>query len=267
MKKCDFLMAIVVNNCNPNGDPLNEGRPRTNLRGHGEISAECIKRKIRNRLQDLGNPIFVQSEDRCVDGCASLHDRAVSVDELKKALKDKDVTAAATIACSKWTDVRLFGQLFAFSGGTSIGIRGAVSVCHSTTIAPVSIKDIQITKSCNGETTKSGGKSSDTMGFKYIVEHGVYIVKGSVNPFLAEKNGVTEADINALKKALISLFENDESSARPSGSMDVQHAFWFEQVGEEYFSTAKIHDLISFNVDGSYVVNEIPTSVKMEILV
>ena len=42
-------------------------RPRINMDGYGEISDVCIKRKIRNRLQDLGQKIFVQSDDRTDD--------------------------------------------------------------------------------------------------------------------------------------------------------------------------------------------------------
>ena len=62
--KIDFTLFVSVTNANPNGDPLNGNRPRTNLDGYGEISPECIKRKIRNRIQDLGGKIFVQSDDR-----------------------------------------------------------------------------------------------------------------------------------------------------------------------------------------------------------
>ena len=53
---------------------MNGNRPREDFDGFGEISDVCLKRKIRNRLQDLGEKIFVQSEDRCDDGCKSLAD-------------------------------------------------------------------------------------------------------------------------------------------------------------------------------------------------
>ena len=74
--KIDFTLFISAWNANPNGDPLNGNRPRINLDGHGEISDVCIKRKIRNRLQDLGQKIFVQSDERSDDGYTSLKDRA-----------------------------------------------------------------------------------------------------------------------------------------------------------------------------------------------
>ncbi|MDR2889467.1 MAG: type I CRISPR-associated protein Cas7, partial [Lachnospiraceae bacterium] len=80
--KIDFAVLVTVNKANPNGDPLNGNRPREDYDGYGEISDVCIKRKIRNRLQDMGEAIFVQSDERCADGCKSLSDRANSNKEL-----------------------------------------------------------------------------------------------------------------------------------------------------------------------------------------
>jgi len=98
--KIDFVALISVTRANGNGDPLNGNRPRTDLNGFGEISDVCIKRKIRNRMQDLGQPIFVQSQDRCSDGFGSLSKRA---DAVMKGIKDPD--EYAKIACEKWMDV------------------------------------------------------------------------------------------------------------------------------------------------------------------
>ena len=74
-RKIDFVMFVSVKNANPNGDPLNGNIPRTDYDGFGEISDVCIKRKVRNRMQDLGEPIFVQSNDRLDDGFTSLESR------------------------------------------------------------------------------------------------------------------------------------------------------------------------------------------------
>ena len=62
--KIDFAAILTVSHANPNGDPLNGNRPRENYDGMGEISDVCIKRKLRNRLMDAGQPVFVQSDDR-----------------------------------------------------------------------------------------------------------------------------------------------------------------------------------------------------------
>ena len=61
--KIDFAVLVTAANANPNGDPLNGNRPRENYDSCGEISDVCIKRKIRNRLQDMGENVYVQSKD------------------------------------------------------------------------------------------------------------------------------------------------------------------------------------------------------------
>ena len=65
--KIDFAVILRVKHANPNGDPLNGNRPRTDYNGYGEITDVCLKRKIRDRLQDAGFDIFVQSDDRKKD--------------------------------------------------------------------------------------------------------------------------------------------------------------------------------------------------------
>lgn len=48
-KKIDFALIIGVKNANPNGNPLNGNRPRTDFEGNGEITDVCLKRKILNK--------------------------------------------------------------------------------------------------------------------------------------------------------------------------------------------------------------------------
>lgn len=236
--KIDFALVLSVTHANPNGDPLNGNRPRETYEGFGEISDVCLKRKIRNRLMDFGAPVFVQSNDRCNDGFKSLKERADSISSLKK---EKDPANYARIACETWLDVRSFGQVFAFKGDdVSIGVRGPVSIHPAFSVAPVEISSIQITKSVNG--VPGTKKSSDTMGMKHRVDFGVYTTFGSINCQLAERTGFTQEDAELIKKALLTLFENDTSSARPDGSMEVIRLYWWEhncKTGQ--YSSAKVH--------------------------
>lgn len=238
--KIDFVALISVTRANGNGDPLNGNRPRTDLDGFGEISDVCIKRKIRNRMQDLGQPIFVQSEDRCSDGFGSLSERASSV---MKGIKDRD--EYGKLACETWLDVRSFGQVFAFKDakGVSVGVRGPVSIHQATSISAVEIESIQITKSVNGEKKgKDESRASDTMGTKHFVRFGLYELKGSINVQLAEKTGFTEEDAEIVKECLRTLFVNDASSARPDGSMEVVKLFWWKHNCKDgQYSSAKVH--------------------------
>ena len=238
--KIDFVALVSVSMANSNGDPLNGNRPRTDYNGLGEISDVCVKRKIRNRMQDLGNRIFVQSEDRCDDGFGSLSERAANE---MKGIKDRDDYAKK--ACESWMDVRAFGQVFAFKDakGVSVGVRGPVSVHQAVSISPVEIESLQITKSVNGEKkAKEEARASDTMGMKHFVRFGLYKLKGSINVQLAEKTGFSEEDAQVVKECLRTLFVNDASSARPDGSMEVVKLFWWQHnCRDGQHSSAKVH--------------------------
>ena len=251
--KIDFVALVSVNRANCNGDPLNGNRPRTDLNGFGEISDVCIKRKIRNRMQDMGNTIFVQSEDRCTEGFGSLSERASAT---MKGTKDRD--EYAKLACETWLDVRTFGQVFAFKDakGVSVGVRGPVSIHQAPSASAVEVESIQITKSVNGEKKgKDENRSSDTMGMKHVVRFGLYKIKGSINVQLAEKTGFSEEDAETVKECLRTLFVNDASSARPDGSMEVVKLFWWKHNCKDgQYSSAKVHrsvKIVPKEIDGN----------------
>ncbi len=272
--KIDFALILKVTRSNPNGDPLNGNRPRTDYDGYGEISDVCLKRKLRDRLQEAGHTIFVQSDDRKKDGMRSLRERAESKEHGlgKDAFDAKNSKMDNTIkdACEKWFDVRTFGQLFAWSGkkgkkgeeeageGLSIAIRGPVTIQSAFSVEPVSLSSIQITKSVSseGDGTKRG---SDTMGMKHRVDKGVYVTFGSMNPQLAERTTFSDADADTIKEWLPKLFENDASSARPEGSMAVLKVIWWKHncpAGQ--YSSAKVHRSLTVKPDGSYSLVELP---------
>lgn len=259
-QKIDFALVIRVKNANPNGDPLNGNRPRTDYGGFGEITDVCLKRKLRDRLKEAGQSIFVQSDERKTDGETSLRNRAESntnglgKDAWNPKKAKKDDTAKA--ACEKWFDVRTFGQVFAFgkdgdASGVSIPIRGPVTIQSAFSLERVSVTSTQITKSVNGEGDGSK-RGPDTMGMKHRVDNAIYVTYGSMSPQLAERTGFSDADAETIKAMLPKLFEGDASSARPDGSMEVLTVVWWahnSKAGQH--SSAKVHRSLKVNSDGS----------------
>ncbi len=269
-KKIDFAVILTVQHANPNGDPLNGNRPRHDYEGRGEISDVAIKRKIRNRLKDMGQPIFVQSADNRNDLYPSLKERLTGVLG-KEIISDKELTKKA---CDTWLDVRAFGQVFPFkasegkgkkkkgadTGDASDGegedksvsknVRGPVSLHPAFSVAPVldRVTSLQITKSVNleGDGTEM---ASDRMGMKHRVDHGVYVFYGSMNPQMADKTKFSDEDSQAIKEALRTLFVNDASSARPEGSMEVYKVYWWPHNSPNgQYSSAKVHRLLNVHV-------------------
>lgn len=284
-KKIDFALIMRVKNANPNGDPLNGNRPRTDYEGLGEITDVCLKRKIRDRLieryvllkkdvKEKGQAVFVQSEDRKCDDAKSLKSRA-------DAALGNELGGVNTVkkASETWIDVRAFGQLFAFKSdkkkkgddsegdtGISVGIRGPVTIQSAFSLEPVSLSSTQITKSVNGEDTKDGKKASDTMGMKHRVDHGIYVTYGSMNPQLAERTLFSDDDANVIKEILPKIFENDASSARPEGSMEVLNLIWWEHnCTSGQYSSAKVHRSLKVNSDGTYKLEQLNGLKPLEI--
>jgi len=273
-KKIDFAIIMSVKNANPNGDPLNGNRPRTDYEGYGEVTDVCLKRKIRDRLVEryvqlakngkgIGQAVFVQSDDRKCDEATSLRARAEAA--IGKELGGTNIVKKA---CETWIDVRAFGQLFAFKSdkkkkgeesegdtGISVGIRGPVTLQSALSREPIALSSTQITKSVNAEDTKDGKRSSDTMGMKHRVDKGIYVTYGSMNPQLAERTGFSDEDAKVIKEILPRLFENDASSARPEGSMEVLKVIWWEHNCKSgQYSSAKVHHSLNVHVDGTYKV-------------
>lgn len=276
-KKIDFAVVFRVTKANPNGDPLNGNRPRIDYDGYGEVTDGCLKRKIRDRLLERwvakgrkndGNMIVVQSDDRKEDDATSLRARAEAVLGNKFGSSE-----TRKLACERWLDVRAFGQLFALKTksvkkksdeqdgegdtGVSIGIRGPVSVHPAFSVEPVSqfVTSTQITKSVSGEGDGTK-RSSDTMGMKHRVDQGLYTFYGSMNPQLAEKTGFSDADAGVIKEILPKLFENDASSARPEGSMEVLKVIWWQHNSKAgQHSSAKVHHTLRVHPDGSIKID------------
>lgn len=275
--KIDFAVIISVKRANPNGDPLNGNRPRQTYDGFGEISDVCLKRKIRNRLQDMGESIFVQSDDnRAVgDEFRSLNDRfKAALDRWENETKEKKIESADTRknAPREWFDVRAFGQVFAFkkkgsgnngkgtenaeenADAVSVGIRGPVTIQSAFSIEPITPDSMQIVKSVNLETEKNPDKkASDTMGMKHRVDKGIYETYGAINTQLASKTGFSNDDAEKIKKAVQTLFVNDASSARPEGSMEIVKVIWWKHNSATgQYSSAEVHRSLNVQPDGTY---------------
>ncbi len=268
--KIDFALVLRVANANPNGDPLNGNRPRTSYDSIGEITDVCLKRKLRDRLLESGEKIFVQSDDRKTDNYPSLAERAKAT--LKGALGGSQTVE---LACKEWFDVRAFGQLFAIKAGKksknkgetaeesegdtgiSIGIRGPVTLQSAFSLEPVEVTSTRITKSVSGEGDGSK-RGSDTMGMKHRVDHGIYVCFGSMNPQLAERTAFSDEDAARIKAILPRLLENDASSARPEGSMEVLKVIWWQHPSKSgVCSSAKVHRSLTVDREGEVTVARI----------
>lgn len=229
--RIDFLALISVCGANPNGDPRHNGSPRVDSSGRGVISPVCIKRKLRDRLAEMGEEIFVSPPEYAGDVLARRAAQLIRGDDF------------AWKACTKWFDVRAFGQVFAFPGYNSAGIKGPVTIQQAVSLHPVEIIQTEITR-CIANSEKNKGRGN--IGFTSCVQYGLYVLKGSVNAYAAAKTGFGAGDSAKLHQALIHIFDNDSSAARPAGSMELKRLYWWEHtsaMGD--YSPAQVFNTVS----------------------
>lgn len=252
--RVDFVLVFSVDNANPNGDPGYDNRPRMDAyTGQGFITDVCLKRKIRNRIEMIkelkdGHDIWVRSGTYLRETIGDALDNIRKEDDYKKLKEDKEKAQyEKRHLCEQFFDIRAFGGVLTSDSETEgeegqttntqkkakskvSQIRGPVSIQYAKSVVPIVVEDDEITRVCPTKPDPKKPDKKTEMGRKKRVPFAVYVAKGSVSARLAEGDkgtGFSDEDLDLLKEATKTLFLNDESTARPIGSMIMQKGVFF----------------------------------------
>lgn len=239
MNKIDFIVLFDAVDANPNGDPDGGNMPRIDAEtGHGLVTDVCLKRKIRNYVQltkaeTIGYEIYVK-------------EKAVLTNQQQRAydaLGKKDVASARQWMCGNFFDIRTFGAVMSLKEANCGQVRGPVQLSFARSLSPVTQIEFSITRCAVATQKEAEAQQGDnrTMGRKFTVPYGLYMAKGTINPYLAEQTGFGEADLEVLKEALVHMFDFDASAARPAGSMAVRRLIFFNH--DSMLGNAPAHKL------------------------
>lgn len=262
VKRSIALLVFEVRNCNPNGDPDFEGRPRTLPDGRGYMTDVCLKRAIRNFMERSDSPSFCALVDVMkIDPekyriFESLH-RGLETDDHVAAMKEVlDYSPAKLLDC--FFDNRIFGGTIleksdkTKSSKKSKGKKveepvddaedkgseevdekcrfkrtGPVTITFPTSVAPVDIVETTISKAYPLEEADiSREQGTLAPAGKKFVQHGLYVAVLAVNPNAAQKTGTTEQDIEVLKKLLPNIFRFSSAAARQGTAIQFIHIWW-----------------------------------------
>lgn len=237
----DFVILFDVENGNPNGNPDAGNMPRIDPEtGYGLVTDVCLKRKIRNYVEDLkeeapGYRIYVK-EGVPLNRSDAEALTAVGVSgDLKAAKKaDPDIDKKLRdFMCSNFYDIRTFGAVMTtfVKGALNCGqVRGPVQLNFARSIDPIVPQEVTITRVAI--TTEADAEKKGTeMGRKHIVPYALYRAEGYVSANLARKvTGFSEDDLQLLWQAILNMFENDHSAAR--GKMAVRELIVFKHDSE-----------------------------------
>lgn len=205
-KSREFLMFWDVTLANPNGDMLDENKPRRDEQtGRLEVSDVRIKRFIRDELDAKGHKILVRTitDDKGkVMSCTNIIKGIMSAHNLK------DVSLPAYLT-KEYTDVKLFGATIT---KPKYDIVGPLQVMWSRSINKPEIKFVQGSAAyASGE-----GMGQTSIWSKYMIEYALFRTYAVFNSEAARMQNieVTEEDISLFIRGFIDGLKNYRSTSK-----------------------------------------------------
>ena len=205
-----FFLDVI--DSNPNGDPLDGGRPRQDpLTERGHISPAALKRKLRDYLL-----MTIAGEQHYFMPGSNLTEtrKGADPDQLVRTLRD----------------LRYFGGSLV---GLDKSVRGPIVFRDAVSVDPIDIADDQGVGSwvqLRKRTGKDGEEEEfegGNMPMRATVPYGLYRGTIAFDPIGAKQVGMTEEDLDLFWEALFDCWEYTRSATRPNVNLRRVFAFTF----------------------------------------
>lgn len=231
-RNSDFLFLYDATQCNPNGDPDQENKPRMDYDTDTNLVTDTrVKRYIRDYLKATGHAIFVDGEDGAKVSPASklqavvgrlvvdaaemdslfaekpelraqlqqLIDTEKAPDKVFKKLQSKEnrtlsLYLLAQLVKLQFVDIRLFGSAFAVEGFNR-AYTGPVQLNWGYSLNRVKLVDSSTIASTMND-------DNGTFGKDYRVHYSLLAFNGSINRYAAQTSGLTDEDVALFRQAL-----------------------------------------------------------------
>lgn len=186
--RAELLFLYDVKDANPNGDPLDENKPRIDEEtGVNIVTDVRLKRTIRDYLHDFkGQEIFIR-EVRKEDG--KLKTKEDRLDDLKIDSPED--------LLEKCIDIRLFGATTAIKNKT-ITFTGPVQFKIGKSMHRVFLKFIKGTTVMPSKEAKGQGTFTE----EYILPYSLINFYGIINENAAKETKLTDEDVELLLDAI-----------------------------------------------------------------
>ena len=268
----DFLYIYEAINCNPNGDPDQENKPRMDYDTKTNLVTDTrVKRYIRDYLSNQGNEIFVNMEnenkvspdskleavvERILSDEKEMNSLFESDTELlekfreiikdkkdadsildalqKKKNKELNSFILMQLVKQKFVDIRMFGSAFAVKEFKK-PLTGPIQINWGYSLNKVELID------SNSIVTIMNDDES-TFGKDYRVYYSLLAFNGTINKFAAKTTGLTDEDVNLFRSSIW-----DSMPALPTRSKLNQYPkLYVEIVYNEKFSNGYFGDLRNY---------------------
>lgn len=212
MNRCELVFLYDISDSNPNGDPMDENKPRIDEEtGINLVTDVRLKRTIRDYLHDFkGKEIFVREirdeNDNLQD--AKLRAEDFLFDESGEKINKAQITVAqmkniiGKNVLSECIDVRLFGATIPIEKNQrekgSITFTGPVQFKMGKSLHAVNLIHIKGT----GAFASGSERKQATFREEYFLSYSLIGFYGVVNENAAASTQLTEDDLDLLAEAL-----------------------------------------------------------------
>lgn len=227
----DFLFIYEAAQCNPNGDPDQENKPRMDYDTNTNLVTDVrVKRYIRDYFKQQGQEIFVDMESdakvkmdvRLKNVLTRLFEDDAKVERLldnpelfkqyqslkgsdleemvKKFVNKKPENKSLNIALlsglirEQFSDIRMFGSAFAVDGFNR-AMTGPIQLNWGYSLNEVFLIDSNTISSIMND-------DSSTFGKDYRVKYSLLAFHGTINRHAAKTTGLTQEDVNLFREAI-----------------------------------------------------------------
>ena len=204
-KSREFLLVWDSTMANPNGDMLNENRPRQDeVTGQLEASDVRVKRFVREEWINKGQNVLVQTVEE--KGKIQTCQKRVETIQKQAKIKDDDLEKYLT---DNYIDVKLFGAVVT---KPKRDIFGPLQVAWSKSVHEAQIKFMQ----GNAAYASSEGKSQASIWGKYISPYALFKTYAIYKNLVAKKQNidVDDKDIDLFIEALIDGMKHYRSTSK-----------------------------------------------------
>lgn len=194
-KREEFLFLYDIKDNNPNGDPMDENKPRIDEEsGHNFVTDVRLKRTIRDYLFEYKG--FNGSKDK------DIFVRSKESESKGKGLQDGKERASdfgndAESIIKQCIDIRLFGGVIPLDKD-SIRYTGPVQMRMGRSLHRVELKHVKGT----GAFASQAGKDNRTFREEYILPYSLIGFYGVVNDVAAQHTGLNSADLDLFYDAM-----------------------------------------------------------------
>lgn len=205
-KTREFQLFSDSTMSNPNGDVINENRPRQDdTTGKLEMSDVRIKRYVRDEYDNRGCKVFVRTiEDKKgkVLDCKGVAKKVIEDEKIKEEQLEGTLK-------KEYKDVKLFGAVVT---GPKFNIAGPLQIMWSRSVHEAEVKFAQGTSAFSSRDEAKQG----TLWSKYFTPYALFKTYMVYNDMAAKRQGieVTEDDIEEFKDVLINGIKNYRSTSK-----------------------------------------------------